>query len=260
MMLTRTCPLVVLPIRTSPLVVLLYEPPRSVSTEHTNLPRSYPHARVTGYEPPRSYHHMLTAIHEPTRSWHNISRSKYSIIAKTQHNTSHSLLDFRLAQHQAPPGETSPDCLAVQSSSPGARLARNPCSLRYRLAVTPYHQAPLSHRPIVVASTAWRIISSQNRLTNLPNSPIRCYLNFIEQPLASLSPNGKHSAARRFYLLELTPIKPLLTLEHMITDFYTRLISYQQCTQYDLRTHNEFRTHNIETTQKECEQCRVAWQ
>jgi len=39
-----------------------------------------------------------------------------------------------------------------------------------------------------------------------------------------------------------------------------RLISYQQCTQYDLRTHNDFRTHNIETTQKECEQCRVAWQ
>jgi len=29
MMLTRTCPLVVLPLRTSPLVVLLYEPPHS---------------------------------------------------------------------------------------------------------------------------------------------------------------------------------------------------------------------------------------
>ncbi|QCD99578.1 hypothetical protein DEO72_LG7g861 [Vigna unguiculata] len=29
MMLTRTCPLVVLPLRTSPLVVLHYKPPRS---------------------------------------------------------------------------------------------------------------------------------------------------------------------------------------------------------------------------------------
>jgi len=97
---------------------------------------------------------MLTTIHEPTRSWHNISRSKYSIIAKIQHNTSHSLLDFRLEQHQAPPGETGPDRLAIQSSSPGAKLARNPCSLCYRLAVTPCRQVPLSHRPIVVASTA----------------------------------------------------------------------------------------------------------
>jgi len=60
-------------------------PPRtwhlsSVSTEHTNLPRSYPHARVPGYEPPRSYHHMLSTIHEPTCSWHSISWPKYSII------------------------------------------------------------------------------------------------------------------------------------------------------------------------------------
>jgi len=100
---------------------------------------------------------MLTTIHEPTRSWHSISRSKYSIIAKTQHNTSHSLLDFRLAQHQAPPGETGPDRLAVQSSSPGARLARSPCSLRYRLAVTTCRQAPLSHTPTIVASTAWQV-------------------------------------------------------------------------------------------------------
>ncbi|QCD89300.1 hypothetical protein DEO72_LG4g244 [Vigna unguiculata] len=52
----------------------------NVSTEHTNLPRPYPHVRVTGYEPPRSYHHMSSTIHEPTRSWHNISRSKQSII------------------------------------------------------------------------------------------------------------------------------------------------------------------------------------
>ena len=41
-----------------------YVPPRTqhlsiVSTEHTNLPRSYSHRRVIRYEPPRSYHHML---------------------------------------------------------------------------------------------------------------------------------------------------------------------------------------------------------
>jgi len=63
-----------------------YVPPRtqhlsSVSTEHTNLPRSYPHTRVSEYEPPRSYHHVFTTIHEPTHSWHNISWSKYSITA-----------------------------------------------------------------------------------------------------------------------------------------------------------------------------------
>ncbi|QCD89140.1 hypothetical protein DEO72_LG4g78 [Vigna unguiculata] len=126
MMLTRTCPLVVLPLRTSPLVVLLYEPPRSqscstdlparsptyvihqprtsphvaslnVSTEHTNLPRSYPHVRVTGYEPPRSYHHMLTTIHEPTRSWHSISQSKCSIIAQTTHQENKRQQHLRLA-------------------------------------------------------------------------------------------------------------------------------------------------------------------
>jgi len=42
-----------------------YVPPRTqhlstMSTEHTNLPRSYPHRRVIEYEPPRSYHHMLS--------------------------------------------------------------------------------------------------------------------------------------------------------------------------------------------------------
>jgi len=47
--------------------------------EHTNLPRSYPHTRVIGYEPPRLYHHVFTTIHEPTRSWHNIPWSKCHI-------------------------------------------------------------------------------------------------------------------------------------------------------------------------------------
>jgi len=78
-------------------------PPRTwhlsnVSTKHTNLPRSYPHVRVIGYEPPRSYHHMLTTIHEPTRSWHSISRSKCSIIAQTTHKINQEQQHFRLAQ------------------------------------------------------------------------------------------------------------------------------------------------------------------
>ena len=52
----------------------------TVSTEHTNLPRLYPHKRVIEYEPPRSYHHMSPTIHEPTRSWHNISWSTFASI------------------------------------------------------------------------------------------------------------------------------------------------------------------------------------
>ncbi|QCE10087.1 hypothetical protein DEO72_LG10g1313 [Vigna unguiculata] len=144
MMLTRTCPLVVLPLRTSPLVVLLYGPARplvppctwhlsTVSTEHTNLPHSYPHVRVNGYEPPRSYHHMLTTIHEPTRSWHNISRSKCSSIAQTTHQANKGQQHFRLARptrRQAKLFQTAwqypltarrqrPSRVIVSSSSPG---------------------------------------------------------------------------------------------------------------------------------------------
>ena len=67
-----------------------YVPPRTqhlstMSTEHTNLPRSYPHKRVIEYEPPRSYHHMLSTIHEPTRSWHNISWSMFHQSMPTIH-------------------------------------------------------------------------------------------------------------------------------------------------------------------------------
>ena len=54
-----------------------FVPPRtqhisSVSMEHTNLHRSYPHPRVIGYEPPHSNHHVFITIHEPTCSWYNI--------------------------------------------------------------------------------------------------------------------------------------------------------------------------------------------
>jgi len=75
-----------------------YVPPRTqhltnVSTEHTNLSRSYPHMRVTRYEPPRSYHHMITTIHEPTRSWHNIS---WSTFASRHTNNVHKLHYIRL--------------------------------------------------------------------------------------------------------------------------------------------------------------------
>jgi len=79
--------------RTSPHVASL-----NVSTEHTNLPRSYPHVRVTRYEPPRSYHHMSNTIHEPTRSWHSISRSKCRSIAQSTHQTTKGQQHFRLAR------------------------------------------------------------------------------------------------------------------------------------------------------------------
>jgi len=67
-----------------------YVPPRTqhlstMSTEHTNLPRSYPHRRVIEYEPPCSYHHMLSTIHEPSRSWHNISWSMFHQNVQTIH-------------------------------------------------------------------------------------------------------------------------------------------------------------------------------
>ena len=79
--------------RTSPHVASL-----SVSTEHTNLPHSYPHVRVTGYEPPCSYHHMSNTIHEPTRSWHSISRSKCRSIAQSTHQTTKGQQHFCLAR------------------------------------------------------------------------------------------------------------------------------------------------------------------
>jgi len=55
----RTCPPVVQHMWSTS-----YVPPRTqhlstMSTEHTSLPRSYPHRRVIRYEPPHSYHHML---------------------------------------------------------------------------------------------------------------------------------------------------------------------------------------------------------
>ena len=94
----RTCPPVVQHMWSTSLV-----PPRTwhlldVSTEHTNLPRSYSYVRVTGYELSRSYHHMLTTIHEPTRSWHNISRSKCRSIAQTTHQANKGQQHFRLAR------------------------------------------------------------------------------------------------------------------------------------------------------------------
>jgi len=97
----------------------------SVSTEHTKLPRSYPHTRVIGYEPPRSYHHMFTTIHEPTRSWHNIFRSKYSIIVLKHHTPTinNSIIAWRSlsAARQnlpRPPGRTPqpPGAMSVQPS------------------------------------------------------------------------------------------------------------------------------------------------
>jgi len=48
MMLTRTCPLVILPLQTSPLVVLLYGPTRPTHVIHQ--PRTSPHAASLKYE------------------------------------------------------------------------------------------------------------------------------------------------------------------------------------------------------------------
>jgi len=67
-----------------------YVPPHmqhlsGVIMEHMNLPRLYPHTRVTGYEPPCLYHHVFTTIHELTHSWHNISWTKSASLIITTH-------------------------------------------------------------------------------------------------------------------------------------------------------------------------------
>jgi len=74
----RTCPPVVQHMWSTSYVPARTQHLSTVSTDHTNLPRSYPHRRVSMYEPPRSYHHMSTTIHEPTRSWLSISWSTFS--------------------------------------------------------------------------------------------------------------------------------------------------------------------------------------
>ena len=94
----RTCPPVVQHMWSISPRTSLHVASLNVSTEHTNLPRSYPHVRVTRYEPPRLYHHMSNTIHEPTRSWHNISRSKCRSIAQSTHQTTKGQQHFRLAR------------------------------------------------------------------------------------------------------------------------------------------------------------------
>jgi len=56
----RTCPPVVQHMWSTSYVHPRTQHLSIVSTDHTNLPRSYPHKRVNLYEPPRSYHHMST--------------------------------------------------------------------------------------------------------------------------------------------------------------------------------------------------------
>jgi len=81
---------------------------------HTNLPRLYPHTRVTGYEPSRSYHHVLPPsmnlpVHgtsspdpsspqlHPNNTHCNIPKEYYSfLINKTRNkiNTSFNIIPF----------------------------------------------------------------------------------------------------------------------------------------------------------------------
>jgi len=179
MMLTQTCPLVVLPLRTSPPVVLLYEPPArsptlwtyppvvqhmwstshvppcmqhlsSVSTEHTNLPRSYPYARVTEYEPPCSYHGITSP--DPSIASYIKATHAAKIVAETP------------GVAEVPLGEICRDCLAVQSPSPGARLTR-------------------------------KVLVS---LLSPGGSPLAARRRSLADPLLwCLSPSGPHSATRR---------------------------------------------------------------
>ena len=136
--------------RTSPHMASL-----NVSTEHTNLLRSYPHVRATGYEPPRSYHHMLNTIHEPTRSWHNISRSKCSISAQTTHKTNQRQQQFPPGPAHTPLGEIVPNRLAVSTH----RQAPTSCQRHYSLVnawrSTSCRQAPLKAQLSHTKVIAW---------------------------------------------------------------------------------------------------------
>ena len=121
-----------------------------------NLPRSYPHVRVTRYEPPRSYHHMSNTIHEPTRSWHNISRSKCRSIAQSTHQTTKGQQHFRLARPHIPPGETVPDRLAVSTHRQAPASSPRHCSLITAWRSTPCRQAPLKAQLSHTKAIAWR--------------------------------------------------------------------------------------------------------
>jgi len=71
----------------------------NVSTKHTNLPRSYPHVRVTRYEPPRSYHHMLnTSMNLPAHGTTSPDPSKASSLIKNNIPESKEEQHFRLAR------------------------------------------------------------------------------------------------------------------------------------------------------------------
>jgi len=134
-----------------------------VSAEHTNLPRSYPHTRVTGYEPPCSYHHVFTTIHEPTRSWHNISWTKSASLRITTY-ASHIPAAFRLAQPKC--RQTKP----VQTAWRDVLVARRQASHRPTVArfitwqITPCHQAPHSAGTPHVSPIAWHTYSCRQAL------------------------------------------------------------------------------------------------
>ena len=89
-----------------------------MSTEHTNVPRSYLHTRVIGYEPPRTYHHVFITNHEPTRSWQH----------QTYHNAPcHYSIAYRSLSAARRNGSTNR--LAVPHHRRALQLTRHPCFL-----------------------------------------------------------------------------------------------------------------------------------
>jgi len=122
-----------------------------VSTEHTNLPRSSPHTRVTGYEPPHSYHHMFTpSMNLPTHGTTSPDLSRASLLSNITHRP--------LAATLSP----SADRLAVHASLPGATLQTDP--LFQGLSPGKTHLAARRH---AMQECPWR----SYRLTHLPMPP-----------------------------------------------------------------------------------------
>ena len=130
-----TCPPVVQHTWSTSYVPPRTQHPSSVSTEHTNLPCSYPHTRVLGYETSHSYRQVFTTINEPTRSWHNISRSKSASLRPNnihKSNLQHNRLP-RCKRRQAKPVHTTwRDILVTKRCS-----LQEPPYCSYRLTATP---------------------------------------------------------------------------------------------------------------------------
>ena len=150
-MLTRTCPLVVLPLRTSPLVVLLYGP--SSPTHVIHQLRTSPHATSLKCE---------HGIYKPTSlvSWHESNMIWTSpLISSCVHHhswtyplmTQHLLIQVRINAYKQHTQANNCSTIAWRSLSVAKQ---NACA--DRLVGHPHRQAPGLSQTHCYMSIAWR--------------------------------------------------------------------------------------------------------